>query len=166
MSTQQPAGVSSPSDSDSASASELRKSRSQESIESKHAGVSAPPLAPALAAEGYERMESALGDGLLRLLRIRKGPKNGGFDLDAVCKLSRPDQLIIWLTLIKTATQPSIWDSENIEEYKARYIHPQWENYSAFDPSFRWTYREENAVRHKVDWKIMVSARVQKGKRK
>ncbi|KAI8954149.1 major facilitator superfamily transporter [Xylaria longipes] len=136
MSTQQLAGVSSPNDSDSAS--EPRKSRSQESIESKHAGGPASPLAPALAAEGSERMESALGDALLRLLRIRKGPKNGGFDLDA------------------TATQPSIWDSENIEEYKALYIHPQWENYSAFDPSFRWTYREENAVRHKVDWKIMV----------
>ncbi|KAI1193811.1 major facilitator superfamily transporter [Nemania serpens] len=136
MSTQQLAGASSPSDSDSVS--EPRKSRSQDSIESKHAKVPAPPLAPALAAEGYERMESALGDGLLRLLRIRKGPRNEGFDLDA------------------TATQPSIWDSENIEEYKALYIHPQWENYSAFDPSFRWTYREENAVRRKVDWKIMV----------
>ncbi|KAI1128492.1 major facilitator superfamily transporter [Nemania abortiva] len=136
MSTQRLGGISSPNDSDSAS--EPRKSRSQESIESKHAGGPAPSLAPALAAEGSERMESALGDALLRLLRIRKGSKNGGFDLDA------------------TATQPSIWDSENIEEYKALYIHPQWENYSAFDPSFRWTYREENAVRHKVDWKIMV----------
>ncbi|KAI0423138.1 major facilitator superfamily transporter [Xylaria grammica] len=137
MSTQQPAGgVSSPNDSDSAS--EPRKSRSQDSIESKHAGVRPPPLAPALAADGSDRTESALSDFLLRFLRIRKGPKNDGFDLDA------------------TATQPSIWDSENIEEYKARYIHPQWENYSAFDPSFRWTYREENQVRHKVDWKIMV----------
>ncbi|KAI0404530.1 major facilitator superfamily transporter [Xylaria palmicola] len=136
MSVQQPAGSSSPIDSDSAS--EPGKSRSQESIESKHVRSEAPPLAPALAAEGTERMESALGNALLRLLRIRKGPKNDGFDLDA------------------TATQPSIWDSENIDEYKALYIHPQWENYSAFDPSFRWTYREENAVRHKVDWKIMV----------
>ncbi|KAI0425827.1 major facilitator superfamily transporter [Xylaria sp. FL1042] len=136
MSTKQLASLSSPNDSDSTS--EPRKSRSQESVESKHVGSPAPPLAPALAAEGTERMESALGDALLRLLRIRKGPKNDGFDLDA------------------TATQPSIWDTENIEEYKARYIHPQWENYSAFDPSFRWTYREENAVRRKVDWKIMV----------
>lgn len=164
MSTQQLAGASSPSDSDSVS--EPRKSRSQDSIESKHAKVPAPPLAPALAAEGYERMESALGDGLLRLLRIRKGPRNEGFDLDAVCKISGLGQLFLLLTWIKTATQPSIWDSENIEEYKALYIHPQWENYSAFDPSFRWTYREENAVRRKVDWKIMVSARVRTGKRK
>ncbi|KAI1145985.1 major facilitator superfamily transporter [Nemania diffusa] len=136
MSNQQLAGVSSHNDSDSAS--EPSKSRSQESIEGKHVGGPVSPLAPALAAEGSERVESALGDGLLRLLRIRKGPKNGGIDLDA------------------TATQPSIWDSEHIEEYKAKYIHPKWENYSAFDPSFRWTYREENAVRHKVDWKIMV----------
>lgn len=28
---------------------------------------------------------------------------------------------------------------------------------SAFDPNFRWTWREENSVRRKVDWKIMVS---------
>ena len=55
------------------------------------------------------------------------------------------------------ATQPSIWDSENIEEYKQLYIHPQWENYRVFDPKFRWTWREERAVRRKVDWKIMVS---------
>ncbi|KAH8163534.1 hypothetical protein CIB48_g4706 [Xylaria polymorpha] len=136
MSTQPPAGVSSPHDSDSAS--EPRKSKSQEIIDSKHAGGPAPTLAPALAAEGSDRVESALGNALLRLLRIRKGPKNAEVDLDA------------------TATQPSIWDSENVEEYKALYIHPQWENYSAFDPSFRWTYREENAVRRKVDWKIMV----------
>ncbi|KAI1311248.1 major facilitator superfamily transporter [Xylaria venustula] len=134
MSTQQPAGVSSPNDSDTAS--DPGKSRSQVSIESKNVGPA--PLAPALAAEGTERMESALGDALLRLLRIRKGPRNASIDLDSV------------------ATQPSIWDSENIEEYKALYIHPEWENKEAFDPSFRWTYREENAVRHKVDWKIML----------
>ena len=54
------------------------------------------------------------------------------------------------------ATQPSIWDSENIEEYRALYIHPQWENLSAFDPSYRWTWRQEREVRRKVDWKIMV----------
>lgn len=60
------------------------------------------------------------------------------------------------LIYIKIATQPSIWDSENVEEYKDLYIHQQWENRSAFDPKFRWTWREERAVRRKVDWKIMV----------
>lgn len=63
------------------------------------------------------------------------------------------------LTWRKVATQPSIWDSPDIERYKELYIHPQWENWSAFDPNFRWTWREENAVRHKVDWKIMVGAK-------
>ncbi|KAI1361302.1 major facilitator superfamily transporter [Xylaria arbuscula] len=135
MSTHQRAGFSTPNDSDTAS--EPRKSVDG-SLESKHAVRAVPPLAPALAAENTDRAESALGDWFLRLLRIRKGPKNAGIDLDS------------------TATQPSIWDSENIEEYKALYIHPQWENLSAFDPLFRWTYREENAVRHKVDLKIMV----------
>jgi hypothetical protein len=85
-----------------------------------------------------QRMESVLGDAILRFLRIRKGPKLNAHDPNAI------------------ATQPSIWDSENIEEYKALYIHPQWENWTAFDPSFLWTWKEEDAVRHKVDWKIMV----------
>jgi hypothetical protein len=85
-----------------------------------------------------QRMESVLGDAVLRFLRIRKGPKLNSHDPNAI------------------ATQPSIWDSENIEEYKALYIHPQWENWSAFDPSFLWTWREEDKVRRKVDWKIMV----------
>lgn len=60
------------------------------------------------------------------------------------------------LTVLQIATQPSIWDSENLEEYKDLYIHPEWENWNAFDPAFRWTWREERAVRRKVDWKIMV----------
>ena len=60
------------------------------------------------------------------------------------------------LTFVQVATQPSIWDSENLEEYKELYIHPKWENLSAFDPLFRWTHREERAVRRKVDLKIMV----------
>jgi hypothetical protein len=68
-----------------------------------------------------QRMESVLGDAILRFLRIRKGPKLDAHDPNAI------------------ATQPSIWDSENIEEYKALYIHPQWENWTAFDPSFLWT---------------------------
>ncbi|GJC96782.1 major facilitator superfamily transporter [Colletotrichum higginsianum] len=87
-----------------------------------------------------QRMEAALGDAILRFFRIRKGPKGDEYDLDAI------------------ATQPSIWDSENVEEYKSLYIHPQWENWSAFDPNFRWTWREERETRRKVDWKIMLWA--------
>lgn len=69
----------------------------------------------------------------------------------ALCIFTKP------LTSSKIATQPSIWDNENVEELKEAYIHPNWENWSAFDPLFRWTWREERAVRRKVDWKIMVS---------
>ncbi|KAL4863234.1 hypothetical protein BDV12DRAFT_202318 [Aspergillus spectabilis] len=96
------------------------------------------PLAAPLADQENQRMESVIGDAVLRVLRIRKGPRKEAHDLDAI------------------ATQPSIWDSEKVEEYKNSYIHPRWENWSAFDPSFRWTWREERAVRRKVDLKIMV----------
>ncbi|KAF1959709.1 major facilitator superfamily transporter [Byssothecium circinans] len=91
-----------------------------------------------LASKETQHTEAALGDAVLRFLRIRKGPKPDQYDLDAV------------------ATQPSIWDNDNVEELKELYIHPQWENWSAFDPSFRWTWRQERSVRRKVDWKIMV----------
>ncbi|KAI1872117.1 uncharacterized protein JN550_004320 [Neoarthrinium moseri] len=97
-----------------------------------------PPYVANLASENTQRMEAALGDAILRFLRIRKGPKGDEYDLDA------------------TATQSSIWDADNVEEYKELYIHPKWENWAAFDPKFRWTWREERAVRRKVDWKIMV----------
>lgn len=103
----------------------------------KRAGHSVKP-GPDGIVQQNQRMESVLGDAVLRFLRIRKGPKLNSHDPNAI------------------ATQPSIWDSENIEEYKALYIHPQWENWAAFDPSFIWTWKEEDAVRHKVDWKIMV----------
>jgi hypothetical protein len=37
-----------------------------------------------LATTETQRMEAALGDYILRFLRIRKGPKNDIYDLDAV----------------------------------------------------------------------------------
>ncbi|KAI1486463.1 major facilitator superfamily transporter [Biscogniauxia mediterranea] len=104
----------------------------------KSKGGSVTSAAPVPTAPKTGRMEAALGDAILRFLRLRKGPKSDAIDPDAI------------------ATQPSIWDAENVEELKDAYIHPQWENWAAFDPGFRWTWREEKAVRRKVDWKIMV----------
>ncbi|KAL4876892.1 major facilitator superfamily domain-containing protein [Aspergillus karnatakaensis] len=121
-----------------ASPTESSASSDRDSVRSKKDVSGAPPLAPPLANPEGDRMESALGHAILRLLRIRKKSPENQYDLDAV------------------ATQPSIWDSDKLEEYKALYIHPKWENWSAFDPSFRWTWREERAVRRKVDWKIMI----------
>ena len=57
---------------------------------------------------------------------------------------------------MQIATRESLWDSENIEELKEKYINPNWENLEAFDPDFRWTYREEREVRRVVDLKVMV----------
>ncbi|KAI1634305.1 major facilitator superfamily transporter [Biscogniauxia mediterranea] len=104
----------------------------------KSTGGSVTSAAPVPTAPKTGRMEAALGDAILRFLRLRKGPKSDAIDPDAI------------------ATQPSIWDADNVEELKDAYIHPQWENWAAFDPGFRWTWREEKAVRRKVDWKIMV----------
>ncbi|TKW51739.1 putative transporter [Colletotrichum tanaceti] len=115
--------------------------------------AAAPPTAPALATQENQRMEAALGDAILRFFRIRKGPKGDEYELDAVRSMPAPGGLLLCIMI---ATQPSIWDSANVEEYKCLYIHPQCENWSAFDPNFRWTWREERETRRKVDWKIMV----------
>lgn len=60
------------------------------------------------------------------------------------------------MTLSQIATQPSVWDSEHAEEYKKLLVRSDWENIEAFDPEFRWTWREEKATRRAVDWKIFV----------
>ncbi|KAH8204915.1 hypothetical protein TruAng_000954 [Truncatella angustata] len=112
--------------------------KSKATIDGKQLDGTSPAGPTALATQETQRAEAVLGDAVLRFLRIRKGPKADEYDLDAI------------------ATQPSIWDSENVEEYKELYIHPQWENWSAFDPTFRWTWREERATRRIVDWKIIV----------
>jgi hypothetical protein len=50
------------------------------------------------------------------------------------------------------ATQPSVYDGEQAKHYQPR---DDWENIEAFDPSFRWTWREEIKAIRKVDWKVL-----------
>ncbi|GAA5850504.1 hypothetical protein JCM8547_001896 [Rhodosporidiobolus lusitaniae] len=73
------------------------------------------------------------GAAFLQLLGLKKKGKVD--DLDAI------------------ATQESVFDGPLAEHYQ---IHPKWENRAAFDPSLRWTYREERAVTRKIDLKILL----------
>lgn len=83
MSSQRPIAKSSPPG--SITSSDHAGAPSQSGVDDKHPIESvAPPLAPALATQENQRMEAALGDAILRFLRIRKGPKADEYDLDAV----------------------------------------------------------------------------------
>ncbi|KAJ5688514.1 Major facilitator superfamily domain general substrate transporter [Penicillium macrosclerotiorum] len=52
------------------------------------------------------------------------------------------------------ATVRSVFDDPLLARFYKP--HPDYENMAYFDPSARWTYREENAVRRKTDWKILL----------
>lgn len=52
------------------------------------------------------------------------------------------------------ATVRSVYDDSNIGKF---YLpHEDYENLHRFDPSARWTYREEASVRRKADWAILL----------
>ncbi|WWC72811.1 uncharacterized protein I206_106775 [Kwoniella pini CBS 10737] len=89
-----------------------------------------PPLASRV--RPYDTGAGPVTDAILNFLRI-KGKHRDSEALDDI------------------ATQPSVYDGQHAEYYKPR---EDWENISAFDPSFRWTWREEQKAIRKVDWKI------------
>ncbi|GAA5869739.1 hypothetical protein JCM3774_003837 [Rhodotorula dairenensis] len=89
--------------------------------------ASAGPLAPA------DVQPYTAGAAILHFLRIRRRPKD--YDLDAV------------------ATQECVFDGPLGTHYVP---NDKYENKDAFDPAFRWTKREERALRRKIDIKIFL----------
>jgi hypothetical protein len=58
--------------------------KSEAPVDVKTSADAVQPTAPALATRDTQRTEAALGDAVLRFLRIRKRPKDDRYDLDAV----------------------------------------------------------------------------------
>ncbi|KAF3056434.1 hypothetical protein GL218_06412 [Daldinia childiae] len=78
---------------------------------------------------------------------------------EAVPQLGNPEVTKLWFQKAKqhnlddVATQPSVYDNPDVAlQYKPR---DDWENLHRFDTRARWTWREENKVVRKIDWRIM-----------
>ncbi|KFX98370.1 hypothetical protein O988_04370 [Pseudogymnoascus sp. VKM F-3808] len=52
------------------------------------------------------------------------------------------------------ATKRSVFDDPDLIQYYAP--GPEYENFKSFDPSERWTHREERSVRRKIDFRILL----------
>ncbi|KAF5352158.1 hypothetical protein D9758_009198 [Tetrapyrgos nigripes] len=74
------------------------------------------------------------------LLRFTRKSSEPPFDQDAV------------------ATRRSVYDDPNLAEFY--WPKSDYENLHRFDPKVRWTFREENALVRKIDWKVMLWAAV------
>lgn len=83
MSNQKPAIISSSRVSDSPSENGSLKTTKKVDNDG-YPDDAVPHTAPALAAQQGQRMEAAMGDSILRFLRIRKPRKDNIYDLDAV----------------------------------------------------------------------------------
>jgi hypothetical protein len=100
-----------------------------------------------------EKAESEISHSSTLASRPNAYPTKRGPVTDAVVNffsLRRKDRDTELLDDI--ATQPSVFDTEQAEHYQPR---ADWENIEAFDPTFRWTWREEAKALRKVDWKVL-----------
>ena len=98
--------------------------------ESSTPSLQGSEVAP-LATREFVDSDGTLTDSFLKALRLRR--RTALDSLDGV------------------ATQPSVFDGPLASNYTPR---ADWENMPNFDPSARWTWREEKAALRKIDWKI------------
>lgn len=109
---------------------------------------------------GPERLEDTLRADAERSLEDA-GPKEAVDDLAEPEDTSR--NIGFWEALTQrkrsrdpnaTATERSVFDNPELAQFYQP--GPDYENFHRYDPQERWTFREEQAVRRKTDYKIFI----------
>ncbi|KAG1795331.1 allantoate permease [Suillus plorans] len=114
--------------------------------------------------------QTPMTDGLHRSVSLLSSVEKRSSSLPTDNLVDEAEEQFSWTTAIfrrkrivhpdpgATATKRSVFDDPDLAPHY--WPKKDYENLHRFDPTARWTYREEKALVRKLDWKIMLTAAI------
>ncbi|KAG1826342.1 allantoate permease [Suillus variegatus] len=114
--------------------------------------------------------QTPMTDGLRRSVSLLSSVEKRSSSLPTDDLVDEAEEQFSWTTAIfrrkqivhpdpdATATKRSVFDDPDLAPHY--WPKKDYENLHRFDPTARWTYREEKALVRKLDWKIMITAAI------